>query len=74
MILQIIRLALTQIRNHKLRSSLTILGVVIGVMTVIAIAAIISGLNASFAKQVGSLGSNIVTVQRLPQFAFRFPT
>ena len=74
MILQIIRLALAQIRSHKMRSALTILGVVIGVMTVIAIAAIISGLNASFAKQVGSLGSNIVTVQRLPQFAFRFPT
>jgi putative ABC transport system permease protein len=71
---QIVKLAIAQIRSFKLRSFLTILGVVIGVMTVIGIAAIISGLNVSFARQVSSLGSNIVTVSRLPQFAFQFPT
>jgi putative ABC transport system permease protein len=71
---QMIRLALAQILSHKLRSFLTILGVVIGVMSVIFIAAIISGLNVTFSKQVSSLGSNIVTVTKLPQFAFRFPT
>ncbi len=64
---QITRLALDNIRSYKIRSGLTILGVVIGVVTVIAIASIISGLNASFARQVGSLGSNIVTLTRLPQ-------
>jgi putative ABC transport system permease protein len=71
---QIVKLALEQIRSHKMRSGLTILGVVIGIMTVVAIAAIISGLDTSFSRQVSSLGSNIVTVQRIPQFAFRFPT
>jgi putative ABC transport system permease protein len=71
---QMMRLALEQILSHKLRSFLTVLGVVIGVMSVIFIAAIIAGLNVTFSKQVSSLGSNIVTVTKLPQFAFRFPT
>ena len=71
---QMFRLAFDQILSHKLRSFLTVLGVVIGVMSVIFIAAIVSGLNVTFSKQVSSLGSNIVTVTKLPQFAFRFPT
>jgi len=71
---QMIRLALEQILSHKLRSFLTVLGVVIGVMSVIFIAAIISGLNVTFSQQVSSLGSNIVTVTKLQQLAFRFPT
>ncbi|MGH9669064.1 MAG: ABC transporter permease, partial [Terriglobales bacterium] len=71
---QMFRLAFDQILSHKMRSFLTILGVVIGVMSVIFIAAIIAGLNITFSKQVSSLGSNIVTVTKLPQFAFRFPT
>ena len=71
---QMIRLALEQILSHKLRSFLTVLGVVIGVMSVIFIAAIISGLNVTFSHQVSSLGSNIVTVTKLQQLAFRFPT
>ena len=71
---QMIRLAIEQILSHKMRSFLTVLGVVIGVMSVIFIAAIISGLNVTFSKQVSSLGSNIVTVTKLQQLAFRFPT
>jgi len=74
MYLQIVKLALDQIRSYKVRSLLTVLGVVIGVMTVIGVAAVIEGLSVSLAKQVSSLGSNIVTLSRLPQFAFRFPT
>src|SRR3954471_18731743 len=71
---QIIGMALSTIRSNKLRSALTILGIVIGITTVVAIASVIQGLNGWFAKQVSSLGSNIVTVTRLPQFAARFPT
>ena len=71
---QIFKLALENIRKYKVRSLLTMLGVVIGVMSVIFIAAIISGLNLTVSKQVQSLGSNIVTITRVPQFAFRFPT
>ena len=71
---QMLRLALDQILSHKLRSFLTVLGVVIGVMSVIFIAAIVAGLNITFSRQVSSLGSNIVTLTKLPQLAFRFPT
>jgi putative ABC transport system permease protein len=74
MYLQIIKLALDHLRSFKVRSLLTVLGVVIGVTAVIGVAAVIEGLNASLARQVSSLGSNIVTVSRMPQFAFRFPT
>jgi putative ABC transport system permease protein len=71
---QIIQMALNTVRSNKLRSFLTILGIVIGITTVVAIASIIQGLNGWFAAQVSSLGSNIVTVTRLPQFSGRFPT
>src|SRR3954466_1983713 len=71
---QIIGMALSTIRSNKLRSALTILGIVIGITTVVAIAAVIQGLNGWFAHQVSSLGSNIVTLSRLPQFANRWPT
>src|SRR5512141_333662 len=71
---QVIRMALETVRSNKMRSFLTILGIVIGITTVVAIASIIQGLNGWFASQVSSLGSNIITVTRLPQFANRFPT
>jgi putative ABC transport system permease protein len=71
---QVLKLALENIRKYKVRSLLTMLGVVIGVMSVIFIAAIISGLNLTVSRQVQSLGSNIVSITRLPQFAFNFPT
>src|SRR5437588_9013689 len=71
---QVFKLALENIRKYKVRSMLTMLGVIIGVMSVIFIAAIISGLNLTVSRQVQSLGSNIVSITRLPQFAFNFPT
>ena len=74
MLLQLIRVALDNLRNNKLRSALTMLTVIIGVMMIVAMAAVITGLNTSVAKQIASLGSNIVTVSRMPNFAFRFPT
>ena len=74
MLLQLIRVALDNLRSNKLRSSLTMLTVIIGVMMIVAMAAVITGLNTSVASQIASLGSNIVTVSRMPQMAFRFPT
>ena len=44
---EILRMAFDSLRSHKLRSFLTLLGIVIGVMTVIGMVSIIQGLNAS---------------------------
>jgi putative ABC transport system permease protein len=68
-----VKMALDTLRANKLRSGLTILGIVIGVTTVIAISSIISGLNNRVADIADSLGSNVLLVTRLP-FAFGRPT
>ncbi len=63
---EILLLALDSLRNNKLRSFLTILGVVIGVATVIGMSSIISGLNRNISSQIQDLGSNLVFIQRNP--------
>jgi putative ABC transport system permease protein len=59
-------MALDTVRANKLRSGLTILGIVIGVTTVITISSIISGLNNNVQAWVNSLGSNVLWVYHLP--------
>jgi putative ABC transport system permease protein len=66
-----VTLALATLRSNKLRSGLTILGIVIGVMTVITISSVVNGLNQSVASLVESLGSNVLFVFRFPVFAQR---
>jgi putative ABC transport system permease protein len=62
-------MALDTLRANKLRSSLTILGVSVGVITVIFMVSIIQGLNKAFADQVESLGSNTIFVSKFdPRF------
>src|SRR5947208_1789479 len=53
-------MAVDTVRANKLRSSLTILGVSVGVITVMFMVSIIQGLNKAFAAQVESLGSNTI--------------
>ena len=57
-------MALDTLRANKLRSSLTILGVSVGVVTVIFMVSIIQGLNKAFADQIESLGSNTIFVSK----------
>ena len=59
-----ILLALTAIRTNKMRSFLTVLGVLIGVASVIGMVSIITGLNNSVAQQIESLGSNVIYVSQ----------
>ncbi len=68
-----IKMALDTLRANKLRSGLTILGIVIGVITVIVISSFINGLNNRVAEIADSLGTNVLLVTRLP-FAIGRPT
>jgi len=53
-------MAIDTVRTNKLRSALTILGVSVGVVTVVFMVGIIQGLNKAFAAQIESLGSNTI--------------
>ncbi len=66
-----VTIALDTLRSNKLRSGLTILGIVIGVLTVIIISSVVNGLNQSVAGLVESLGSNVLFVFRFPAFSGR---
>ncbi len=62
-------MAIDTLRTNKLRSALTILGVSVGVLTVIFMVSIIQGLNKAFADQIESLGSNTIFVSKFePSF------
>jgi putative ABC transport system permease protein len=58
--------AMDTLRARKVRSALTILGIVIGVTSVIAVAAIVDGLNGVVKSRVEGLGSHTLFVTRIP--------
>ncbi|MFQ6038741.1 MAG: ABC transporter permease [Candidatus Aminicenantales bacterium] len=61
---EITAMAFDSLRTHKLRSILTLLGIMIGVMTVIGMVSIIQGLNRSFLSELESVGSDIIIVEK----------
>jgi putative ABC transport system permease protein len=61
---EVFRMAIESLRSHKLRSFLTILGIVIGVMTVIGMVSIIQGLNKSFLSELQAAGSDMIIVRK----------
>ena len=60
------RIALASLRSNKLRSFLTVLGILIGVSSVIAIVAITQGLDRYMADKVLELGTGTFSVQKMP--------
>src|SRR5246500_4033567 len=58
--------AMETLRSAKVRSALTVLGIVIGVSSVISMAAIIQGLNKFVQDRVESLGSRTYFISRFP--------
>jgi putative ABC transport system permease protein len=66
-----VRMAGDTLRSNKLRSGLTILGIMIGVTTVILISSVINGLTANVDNLVKSLGTNVYFVFRFPVFGNR---
>ena len=59
---QSVRIAGRALRVNKLRSALTMLGIIIGVSAVIAMVGVGSGAQARVAEQIQSLGSNLIIV------------
>src|SRR5450631_650109 len=66
-----VKMALDTLRANKLRSGLTILGIVIGVTTVITISSVINGLNRRVSDFVTSMGSNVFWVFHMPMIGVR---
>jgi putative ABC transport system permease protein len=60
-----LRLALDTLRTHKFRSFLTVLGVLIGTTTVIAVASIIAGLDAQLVQMAEQYGTNVLWIYKL---------
>jgi putative ABC transport system permease protein len=66
-----VRMAADTLRANKLRSGLTILGIMIGVTTVILISSVINGLTFNVNDLIKSLGTNVYWVFRFPVFGNR---
>ena len=59
-----LKLAFASILSHKLRSFLTLLGVIFGVGTVIVVVSLIEGFNAYVDDKIANIGTNAFSVQR----------
>ena len=64
---EMLRTSLTALRAHKLRTSLSVLGIVIGVAAVVAIIAIVNGATADMKEQIAGLGMRTITISIFPQ-------
>jgi putative ABC transport system permease protein len=59
-----LKLALDSLRAHKLRSFLTLLGVILAVATLVSVMSVIAGLNKYVADKVADLGANVFVIDR----------
>src|ERR1035437_8941152 len=59
-------LAVDSIRAHKLRAALTVLGLTMGVATLIAVMTLVQGANVYVEKKIADLGTNVFRIARTP--------
>jgi putative ABC transport system permease protein len=61
-VLDLLRLALSRLRTSRLRAALTMLGVIIGVASVVALVGVAQGTTSDITNRLSSLGTNLVTI------------
>ncbi len=66
---EIVLIALRAIRANKLRSVLTTLGIIIGIVAVTTMSTAIIGLKSAFISSISSLGSDVLYIDKYPWFA-----
>jgi putative ABC transport system permease protein len=59
------RIALDTLRAHKMRTFLTLLGVILAVTTLVAVMSVLNGLNVYVATKIANLGANALVVDRI---------
>lgn len=59
-----LKIAFASILSHKLRSFLTLLGIIFGVATVIVVVSLVEGFNAYVDEKIANIGTNAFSVQR----------
>ena len=67
-LIETIKLALAAIWAHKLRSALTLLGIIIGVAAVVVVVSLIQGFNTYVDEKIANIGSNSFTIYRFDFF------
>jgi putative ABC transport system permease protein len=67
---EILRLALGSLRAHKMRGGLTILGIVIGITSVVGMVSLVEGLNRSMQGQLNALGSDVIRIRKFDPGVF----
>lgn len=68
MIKDIIAIAFTSLRTNKLRSFLTMLGIIIGIMVIVLMQAAIEGFKQEIQQQINSMGTSSFVITRTPAF------
>ena len=63
-----LKIAVGALQANKLRAFLTLLGIIVGVSTVIGIISLTDGLDEAFGDQISALGSDVLYVQKYPWF------
>ncbi|MFC2165177.1 ABC transporter permease [Acidobacteriota bacterium] len=61
---EIVDMALDSLRAHKLRSFLTLVGIMIGVLSVIGMVSVMQGLNRSFINNLEEIGTDLISVKK----------
>jgi putative ABC transport system permease protein len=67
---EVVAMAADTIRTNKMRSALTVLGVVIGVASIVGMTAMIRGFDQSLRDMIRSIGPNIIFVSRFSPMSF----